>query len=189
MAAKGKKSLQKSQRDELLTTLQARFEENMHRHEGIKWDKVRERLEAHPGKLWSLHEMERTGGEPDVVRQDGKTKEYVFVDCAKESPKGRRSVCYDREALESRKKNKPEASAVELATDMGADLLTEEAYRSLQELEPFDTTTSSWLKTPPEIRELGGAMFGDYRFGTVWIYHNGADSYYAARGFRCALGV
>jgi hypothetical protein len=150
---------------------------------------VRLRLESDPDKLWSLNEMERSGGEPDVIGRDEKTGEYLFVDCSAESPKGRRSVCYDRQALDARKKHKPEASAVELAAAMGAVLLTEEEYRKLQELGEFDTTTSSWLQTPPDIRILGGAIFGDYRFGTVWVYHNGAESYYAARGFRCALWV
>lgn len=189
MAKKSEKDLSASAREELLETLRERFEENMHRHRGLQWQKVQTRLEKHPDRLRSLHEMERTGGEPDVVGQDGKTGEYLFVDCSAESPKGRRSVCYDPEALESRKANKPKASAVGLATAMGAELLTEEQYRSLQELEELDAKTSSWLRTPREIRELGGAMFGDYRFGTVWVYHNGAESYYAARGFRCLLRV
>lgn len=177
------------QHEELLATLTARVEENMHRHKGLQWEKVRARLEDNLDKLWSLNEMERSGGEPDVIGRDEKTGEYLFVDCSAESPKGRRSVCYDREALEKRKKHKPEASAVEMATAMGAALLTEAEYRRLQELGEFDTRTSSWLQTPPDIRRLGGAMFGDYRFGNVWIYHNGAESYYAARGFRCKLRV
>lgn len=189
MAKKGAKSLGASQREELLATLEARFEANMRRHEGIRWEKVRARLEADPDKLWSLSEMERTGGEPDVIGRDRSTGEYLFCDCSPESPEGRRSVCYDREALEARKKHKPEASAVEMATAMGAVLLTEEQYRGLQELGPFDTRTSSWLQTPRDIRRLGGAIFGDYRYGTVFIYHNGAESYYAARGFRCVLRV
>lgn len=177
------------QHEALLETLKARFEENMTRHKGIQWPKVQARLEANPEKLWSLGEMERTGGEPDVVGHDKKTDEYLFFDCAKESPGGRRSVCYDREALEARKKHKPENSAVQMATDMGAELLTVEQYRNLQELGPFDTKTSSWLQTPSDIRKLGGAIFGDFRYGTVFVYHNGADSYYAARGFRCSLRV
>ena len=189
MAGKSTKKLEPSRRDELLTTLKARFDENMRRHEGVQWEDVRTRLEGSAEKLWSLNEMETSGGEPDVVDRDEKTGEYIFVDCSAESPKGRRSVCYDREALEARKKHKPEASAIELADAMGAALLTEEEYRRLQEVGEFDTKTSSWLQTPPDIRRLGGAMFGDYRFGTVWIYHNGADSYYAARGFRCTLRV
>lgn len=189
MATKGTKNLESDRREELLATMQARFGENMHRHEGLRWDEVRARLADDPDKLWSLGEMERSGGEPDVVGRDEKTGVYLAVDCSAESPKGRRSVCYDREALESRKKHKPEASAVELAAAMGASLLTEEEYRSLQELGEFDTRTSSWLHTPQDIRSLGGAIFGDRRFGAVWIYHNGAASYYAARGFRCLLRV
>jgi hypothetical protein len=189
MATKARKTLGTSQREELLATLKDRFEKHMHRHKGLQWENVRARLESDPGKLWSLSEMERTGGEPDVTGQDEKTGEYVFADCSAESPKGRRSVCYDRQALEARKQHKPEASAVELAAAMGAVLLTEDDYRSLQELGEFDAKTSSWLQTPPDIRKLGGAIFGDYRFGTVWVYHNGAESYYAARGFRCALRV
>jgi hypothetical protein len=173
----------------LLATLKARFEKNAHRHQDIEWKAVSAKLEELPDKLQSLHEMEQSGGEPDVIGRDDETGEYLFVDCSAESPKGRRSVCYDREALEARKKHKPEASAVELAAAMGTSLLTEEEYRTLQALEAFDTKTSSWLKTPPEIRALGGAVFGDYRFGTVWVYHNGADSYYGARGFRCCLRV
>lgn len=183
------KELEPRPREELLETLEERFEENGHRHEGLEWDEVRKRLEGDPAKLWSLSEMEGSGGEPDVVGRDAETGEYLFVDCAAESPKGRRSVCYDQEALEARKKHPPKASAVALATAMGAELLNEEQYRSLQELEEVDAKTSSWLHTPSDIRKLGGAMFGDYRFGTVWIYHNGADSYYAARGFRCMLRV
>lgn len=190
MAAKAtKNSLGPAQRDELIETLSARFGAHTHRHEGISWAKVQARLEANPDKLWSLSEMERTGGEPDVVGHDKKTGEYLFYDCSEQSPDGRRSLCYDREALEARKKHKPEGSAVDTATAMGADLLTEEEYRGLQELEEFDTKTSSWLRTPEHIRNLGGAIFGDYRFGTVFVYHNGADSYYAARGFRCSLRV
>ena len=189
MKKKGAKTLGPAQRDELLSTLEARFETNTHRHEGLEWEEVRERLEAEPDKLWSLGEMEESGGEPDVIGRDDETAEILFCDCSAESPKGRRSVCYDGEARKARKKHAPESSAVEMATAMGAHLLTEEEYRRLQQLQPFDTKTSSWLRTPPEIRELGGAIFGDYRYGTVFIYHNGADSYYAARGFRCVLRV
>lgn len=189
MTARKTKQLGAAQREELLATLKARFEEHSSRHPGTAWEDVRGRLEAHPEKLWSLSEMERSGGEPDVVGKDDATGAYRFVDCSEESPTGRRSVCYDREALESRKKHKPEASAVELAASMGARLLTIDEYRSLQELGPFDTKTSSWLLTPSDIRSLGGAVFGDHRFGAVWIYHNGADSYYGARGFRCVLSV
>lgn len=189
MAKKATGGLGPTRRDELLAALQARFEGNMHRHEGLRWEKVRARLEAKPDKLWSLGEMEGSGGEPDVIGRDGKTGEYLFVDCSAESPKGRRSVCYDREALDGRKEHKPKSSAVEMATAMGAVLLTEAEYRRLQELGDFDAKTSSWLQTPPDIRSLGGAIFGDYRFGTVFIYHNGAESYYAARGFRCTLRV
>jgi len=173
----------------MLAALKARFAENMQRHAGIEWEDVQSRLEADPAKLWSLGEMERSGGEPDVTGRDPSTGEYLFFDCSAESPAGRRSVCYDREALESRKKNRPEARAVELAEAMGAVLLNETEYRRLQELGEFDAKTSSWLLTPPEIRNLGGAIFGDYRFGAVWVYHNGAESYYAARGFRCVLRV
>ena len=183
------RGMEAEQRQALLETLRIRFERNMARHRGVRWSEVQAKLESEPEKLWSLGEMERTGGEPDVVGQDRKAKEYLFVDCSKESPSGRRSVCYDREALEARKKHKPENSAVQMATDMGAELLTEEEYRRLQELGEFDTKTSSWLRTPPEIRELGGAIFGDFRYGTVFVYHNGAESYYAARGFRCSLRV
>lgn len=189
MAKKSTKSLTPRQREQLLTTLQARFEENSNRHEGLRWDKVRARLEGRPDALWSLNEMEESGGEPDVVGQDKKTSEYLFFDCAAESPSGRRSVCYDRQALDARKEHKPRASAVELATAMGAELLNEEQYRRLQKLGEFDTKTSSWLETPPDIRRRGGAIFGDFRYGTVFIYHNGAESYYAARGFRCVLRV
>lgn len=189
MIAKKTKQLGVDRREELLAILEARFGEHPQRHEGIAWADVRARLDAHPHGLWSLAEMERTGGEPDVVGRDDESGAYRFMDCSPESPEGRRSVCYDREALESRKKHKPEASAVELAASMRARLLTIDEYRGLQESGPFDTRTSSWLLTPPEIRELGGAVFGDHRFGTVWIYHNGADSYYGARGFRCVLSV
>ncbi len=189
MTKRSAKSLEADRREELLITLKVRFEANARRHQGIPWKSVTAKLGDLPDKLWSLNEMERSGGEPDVVGRDDETGDYLFVDCSAESPKGRRSVCYDLEALEARKKHKPEASAVELAAAMGASLLTEEEYRTLQELEAFDTKTSSWLLTPPDIRALGGAVFGDYRFGTVWVYHNGADSYYGARGFRCCLRV
>jgi hypothetical protein len=177
------------QRDELIGTLKARFEKNIKRHSGLDWADVQARLEAKPEKLWSLHEMERTGGEPDVVGQDKKTGEYVFYDCSPESPKGRRNVCYDREAWEARKENRPENNAMDMAAAMGIELLTEEEYRALQKLGSFDTKTSSWLKTPAAIRELGGAIYGDRRYNTVFIYHNGASSYYAARGFRGSLNV
>jgi len=184
-----KKELSPEQQKELLKTLKDRFEKNMNRHKEIEWNKVQSKLEANPGKLWSLDDMEITGGEPDVVGYDKKTGEYLFYDCAPESPKGRRSLCYDREALDARKEHKPKNSAIDAATDMGIELLTEEQYRELQQLGKFDMKTSSWLKTPLDIRKLGGAIFGDYRYGTVFIYHNGADSYYAARGFRGALKV
>jgi hypothetical protein len=182
-------SLGARERDELLGLMKARFDGNMRRHVGLHWDKVRARLEGRREGLWSLSEMERTGGEPDVIGRDNKSGEYLFVDCSAESPMGRRSVCYDRQALEARKQHKPKSSAVEMATAMGAALLTEEEYRRLQELGEFDAKTSSWLQTPPDIRSRGGAIFGDYRYGTVFIYHNGAESYYAARGFRCVLRV
>jgi hypothetical protein len=175
------------EREALLETLKARFEAHMDRHRRIQWPTVQGKLEAIPDKLWSLGEMERTGGEPDVVGHDENTDEYVFYDCARESPTGRRSVCYDHQALEARKQHKPASSALQMAAEMGAELLTAEQYRGLQELGEFDTKTSSWLRTPPEIRALGGAIFGDFRYGTVFVYHNGAESYYAARGFRCAL--
>ncbi|WP_102346094.1 DUF4256 domain-containing protein [Bacillus sp. Marseille-P3661] len=181
------KELSLEQREELLGALKARFEKNMGRHEGLDWDKVQAKLDANTEKLWSLNEMERTGGEPDVVGFDKKTDEYIFYDCSAESPKGRRSVCYDHEALESRKKHKPENSAINMATEMGIELLTEEQYRELQNLGNFDMKTSSWVQTPSDIRALGGALFCDYRFGHVFVYHNGADSYYAARGFRGSL--
>jgi hypothetical protein len=175
--------------EELLGTLKARFEKNTNRHKGLEWTAVQTRLEANPEKLWSLAEMERTGGEPDVVRQDRKTGEYIFYDCSAESPKGRRSICYDREALEARKENKPKDSATNMAAAMGVELLTEEEYRELQKLGEFDTKTSSWIKTPPEIRKLGGALFCDRRYNHVFVYHNGAESYYAARAFRGSLRV
>ncbi|MBM7095135.1 DUF4256 domain-containing protein [Bacillus sp. H-16] len=177
------------QREELLRELKGRFEKNTNRHDEIEWAQVRAKLEADPEKLWSLSEMERTGGEPDVVGHDKETDEYIFYDCSKESPKGRRSVCYDREALESRKKHKPENSVMDMAAAMGIDLLTEEEYRELQKLGDFDTKTSSWVKTPADIRKRGGALFCDRRYNTVFVYHNGADSYYAARGFRGSLRV
>ena len=182
-----KKELSPKQREELFRALKARFEKNMNRHKGLEWAKVQAKLEAK--KLWSLNEMERTGGEPDVVGHDRKTGEYIFYDCSAESPKGRRSVCYDREALESRKEHKPENSATEMAADMGIEILTEEQYRELQKLGKFDTKTSSWIKTPADIRKLGGAIFADYRYGNVFVYHNGAESYYAARAFRGSLRV
>jgi hypothetical protein len=188
-AAKGKKSLPTSAHESLLATLQARFEANMARHAGLKWADVQVRLDAKPTKLSSLQEMESTGGEPDVVGRDKKTGEYVFFDCAAQSPKGRTSLCYDGEALASRKEFKPKNSAMELAAAMGVELLTEEQYRELQQLGEFDTKSSTWLKTPPEIRKLGGAIFGDRRFGRVFIYHNGAESYYSGRGFRGWLRV
>ena len=187
--AKKRRELPAKQRAELLTALQARFEKNMRRHERLAWADVAARLEAHPDKVWSLHEMERTGGEPDVVGFDGKGDQWLFVDCSAESPKGRRSICFDPEALESRKENKPAGSAVGMAADMGIELLTEAEYRALQKLEEFDLKTSSWVRTPPGIRRLGGALFCDRRYGTVFVYHNGAESYYAARGFRGSLRV
>jgi hypothetical protein len=176
-------------RGELLAILKARFEKNIKRHEGLDWPNIQTKLEANPDKLWSLHEMERTGGEPDVVGYDKKKGEYIFYDCAAESPKGRRSICYDHEALESRKEHKPENSAVQMAVDMGIELLTEEQYRELQKLGTFDAKTSSWVKTPDDIRKLGGAIFCDFRFGHVFTYHNGAESYYGARAFRGGLRV
>jgi hypothetical protein len=184
-----KKELSQEQSKELIDVLKARFEKNMNRHEGLEWAKVQEKLDADPEKLWSLNEMERTGGEPDVVGYDKKKDKYMFCDCSAESPKGRRSVCYDREALESRKKHKPENSAMDMAASMGIKLLTEEQYRQVQKLESFDKKTSSWVQTPADIRKLGGALFCDYRFGHVFVYHNGAESYYAARGFRGSLMV
>jgi len=186
---RGKKGLSPKQCEELLRALSGRFENNMNRHTGLEWVKVQARLEANPEKVWSLHEMERTGGEPDVVGHDKKTGQYIFYDCSAESPIGRRSVCYDREALEARKENKPKDSAVNMATAMLLELLTEEQYRELQKLGQFDTKTSSWVKTPSDIRKLGGALFCDRRYGKVFVYHNGADSYYAARGFRGSLRV
>ena len=182
-------SVSNKQREEILSALKARFEKNMNRHKGMEWTKVQAKLQANAEKLWSLVEMERTGGEPDVVGHDKKTGEYVFYDCSEQSPKGRRSLCYDREALDSRKEHKPKNSAIEAAAAMGVELLTEEQYRELQTLGAFDTTSSSWVKTPPAIRKLGGALFCDRRFDTVFLYHNGADAYYAARGFRGLVRV
>ena len=184
-----KTKLSAQQREELLNALKARFEKNMNRHKGLDWSKVQAKLEANPEKLWSLSEMERTGGEPDVVGFDKKTGEYLFYDCSAESPKDRRSLCYDRAALDARKENKPKNSAMDMATAMGIELLTEDQYRELQKLGNFDLKTSSWVKTPPDIRKLGGALFCDRRYNQVFLYHNGADSYYAARGFRGSLSV
>jgi hypothetical protein len=184
-----KRELAPKQHEELLRVLKARFEKNMNRHKGLEWAKVHARLEARTEKLWSLNEMERTGGEPDVVGHDKKTGEYTFYDCSLESPKGRRSVCYDREALEARKEHKPADNAIEMAAAVGIELLTEEQYRELQKLGEFDTKTSSWVKTPSDIRKLSGALFCDRRYNTVFVYHNGAESYYAARGFRGSLRV
>lgn len=183
------KKLTPAEGEALLGILKARFEKNGRRHEGLQWAKLEVRLRAKPDKLWSLSEMERTGGEPDVVGHDGSTGEYIFYDCSEESPKGRRSVCYDRKGQDSRKEHVPETNAVSMAAAMGIELLTEEQYRELQRLGDFDMKTSSWLKTPADIRELGGAIFGDMRYGTVFVYHNGAQSYYAARGFRGSLRV
>lgn len=184
-----KRALSPAQRDELLTALKSRFEQNMQRHKGLDWALVQARLEANPDKLWSLREMENTGGEPDVVGHDKKSGEILFYDCSAESPTGRRSVCYDREGLESRKEHRPENTAIDMAAAMGIELLTEQQYRDLQKLGHFDAKTSSWLKTPAEIRNHGGAIFGDYRYGHVFVYHNGAQSYYGARAFRGSLRV
>ncbi len=184
-----KNKLSTKQHEELLKTLKTRFEKNTNRHKGIEWAKVQAKLEANPEKLYVLDEMEITGGEPDVVGQDKKTGEYIFYDCSAESPKERRSLCYDHEALEKRKEHKPADSAINMATDMGIEILTEEEYRELQQLGNFDTKTSSWIKTPVDIRKLGGAVFCDRRYDHVFLYHNGADSYYAARGFRGSLKV
>ena len=184
-----KKNLSPEQRELLLRALQARFETNMNRHKGLRWAQVQTKLEANAQKLWSLNEMERTGGEPDVVGHDERTGEYIFYDCSPESPKDRRSICYDREALQSRKEHKPENNALDIAAAMGIELLTEEQYRELQSLGEFDTKTSSWIRTPSRIRELGGALFCDRRYDTVFVYRNGAESYYAARAFRGSLRV
>ncbi len=184
-----KKELLSTQHKEVLQVLKTRFEKNLNRHKGLEWAEVQAKLESHIEKLWSLNEMERTGGEPDVIDHDKKTGEYIFYDCSAESPKGRRSICYDRGALEARKEFKPENNAIDMAADMGIELLTEEQYRNLQKFGNFDTKTSSWIKTPPDIRKLGGAVFADRRYNNVWIYHNGASSYYAARAFRGSLKV
>lgn len=184
-----KNKLSADQQEALLTVLQNRFEKYTHRHKGLDWNKIQTKLEASPQKMWSLDEMERTEGEPDVIGYDKNTDEYIFVDCAAESPKGRRSICYDNEALEKRKENKPKDSAVNIAEEIEIEILTEEQYRQLQQLEKLDTKTSSWIKTPADIRKLGGALFCDFRYNTVFVYHNGADSYYAARGFRGILKV
>ena len=187
--SKNKKKLSPEQQRELLTTLETRFAKNVNRHKGLEWANLKAKLEANTESLWSLNEMERTGGEPDVVGLDKKTGEYIFYDCAAESPKGRRSVCFDREALESRKEHKPENNAIDMAAAIGIELLTEEQYRELQKLGKFDTKTSSWVNTPSAIRKLGGALYCDRRYDTVFVYHNGAESYYAARAFRGSLRV
>jgi hypothetical protein len=184
-----KKELSPEQQKELLRTLKARFEKNMNRHKDLEWVKVQAKLEDNTKKLWSLNEMERTGGEPDVIGHDKETGEYIFYDCSAESPKDRRNVCYDREALESRKEHKPENNAIDMAAAMGIELLTEEQYRELQKLGTYDMKTSSWVKTPSGIRKLGGAIFADFRYGNVFVYHNGAESYYGARAFRGSLRV
>lgn len=189
MAKETKKKLVKEEQSELLKTLKSRFEKNMNRHKGMDWAKLQAKLEAEPEKLWSLFEMERTGGEPDVVAYDKKTNTYTFYDCSAESPLGRRSFCYDQKALDSRKENKPKNSAINLAETMGVELLSEEQYRHLQQFGNFDLKTSSWIKTPDEIRKLGGALFCDRRYDAVFVYHNGAESYYAARGFRSLIHV
>lgn len=189
MTKRDKQELSSEKKEELLGILKTRFEKNKNRHKGLEWAKVQAKLEANPGKLWSLQEMESTGGEPDVVGYDKKTGDYIFYDCSPESPKGRRSTCYDPEALESRKEHKPATSAIRMATEMGVELLTEEQYRELQQLGAFDLKTSSWIQTPTAIRKLGGALFCDRRYDHVFVYHNGAESYYAARGFRGSLRV
>jgi len=187
------KKLTQEEYDGLLSVLKVRFEKNMHRHKGLEWAKVQSKLETRTDKLWSLNEMERTGGEPDVVGQDSVTDEYIFYDCSAESPKGRRSICYDREALESRKEHKPENNAIDMAEAMGTEILSEDQYRELQSLQKaggnFDTKTSNWLKTPADIRKLGGAIFADFRYGKVFVYHNGAESYYGVRGFRGSIRI
>lgn len=187
--AQPKKELSAGQREDLLGILKARFEKNMNRHAGLEWTKIKAKLDANPARFWSLNEMETTGGEPDVVGHDGKADEYLFVDCSAESPKGRTGVCYDREGLESRKEHKPKNNAIDMAAAMGIELLTEDQYRDLQKFGAFDAKTSSWVKAPAEIRKLGGALFGDRRYGRVFIYHNGAQSYYSARAFRGLLRV
>ena len=187
--ARNTKALSPKEREQLLGVLKARFEKNMNRHQGLEWSKVQAKLEANTEKLWSLNEMEKTGGEPDVVEHDKRTGEYILYDCSAESPNGRRSVCYDGEALKSRKEHKPKTSAIDMAAGMGIELLTEEQYRALQKLGEFDTKTSSWVKTPSDIRKRGGALFCDRRYDHVFVYHNGAESYYAARGFRGSLSV
>ena len=184
-----KNNLSPEHHEEIISILKTRFEKNKTRHEGIEWNKVQEKLEANPTKLWSLLEMEKTDGEPDVVGYDKNTNEYLFFDCVAESPKGRRSLCYDRKALESRKEHKPKNSAIDMAEEMGIEILNEEQYRALQELGNFDTKTSSWITTTPDVRKLGGALFSDFRYGRTFVYHNGAESYYAARGFRGCLKV
>lgn len=189
MSSSTKKKLSSEQREELLKILKNRFEKNMNRHKTMEWNKIYAKLEANPEKLWTLNEMEKTDGEPDVVDYDKKTREYIFYDCSPESPKGRRSICYDRKALDSRKENKPKDNAMDMATAMGIEILTEEEYRKLQKHGNFDTKTSSWIKTPSDIRALGGAIFADFRYDNVFVYHNGAESYYAARGFRGLLRV
>lgn len=189
MPKKSSRSLEPAEREEILTTLEARFEAHAQRHEGLAWADVRERLVVRADRLWSLHEMERSGGEPDVVGRDSETGEYLFIDCASQSPSGRRSLCYDGEALAARKKHKPTGSAVGMAEAMGVQLLDEPLYRKLQQVGEFDTKTSSWLRTPARIRDLGGAIFGDRRFDTIFVYHNGAESYYGGRGFRCWVSV
>ncbi len=189
MTLRNSRGISSEQREQLFSLVKTRFEKNMKRHNDLEWSKIQTRLEADSKKLWSLYEMEETGGEPDVIGYDRKTDEYIFFDCSSESPNGRRSICYDNEALEARKEHKPKNSAVEMASEMGIDLLTEEQYRALQQIGTFDTKTSSWIATPAEIRELGGALFGDWRYGNVFVYHNGAASYYASRGFRGCLRV
>lgn len=185
----GKQKLSSQERDKLIAALQSRFQKNMSRHKSMVWSEVQKKLDKNPDKLWSLNEMETTGGEPDVVNYDKKSGEYVFIDCAPESPAGRRSICYDMEGLESRKEHRPKNNAVDMAASMGIQILTEEEYRDLQKLGKFDTKTSSWLKTPEDVRDLGGAIFADFRFGRVFVYHNGAQSYYGGRGFRGSLKV